>query len=130
MRKTVGKWVYAAMLVLCAFGIGFMAGTRSASAPQITVMNPETQESARYLSDELSQDLLQDAEVYLIDINSADAETLDLLPGIGPAYAQRIVDYRTENGPFQTIEEIMNVSGIGEKKYEAMKELITVEEVP
>ena len=49
------------------------------------------------------------------------------LPGIGPELAQRIVEYREGYGPFQTAEEIMLVSGIGEKKYEDMKDRITVE---
>lgn len=130
MRKTVGKWVYAAMLVICAFVVGFLFGRRTAPSPQITVINPETPESLQQASNEISQSLYPDAEPFLIDINSADEAALDLLPGIGSAYAQRIVEYRTQNGPFQTIEDIMNVSGIGEKKFEAMKDLITVEGKP
>jgi len=51
---------------------------------------------------------------------------LDTLPRIGPAIAQRIVDYRTANGPFTTIEEIMNVSGIGPATFGQIKDLITV----
>lgn len=62
----------------------------------------------------------------LININTASAEELDSLPGIGPTIAQRIVDYRDENGPFQTIEDIMNVSGIGPSTFDNIKDLITV----
>lgn len=130
MRKTVGKWVYAAMLVICAFVLGYLFGQKAAPSPQITVINPETTESLQETSDGISQSLNQVAEPFLVDINTADEATLDLLPGIGPAYAQRIVEYRTQNGPFRTIEDIMNVSGIGEKKFEAMKDLITVEGKP
>lgn len=61
-----------------------------------------------------------------ININTASAKELESLPGIGPVLAQRIVDYRTQKGGFQTIEEIMEVSGIGEKKFQAIKDLITV----
>jgi competence protein ComEA len=65
-----------------------------------------------------------DAE--LIDINTATAEQLDTLPGIGPTTAQKIIDYRATNGPFGTIEDIMNVSGIGPTTFDNIKNLITV----
>jgi competence protein ComEA len=61
-----------------------------------------------------------------ININTASPEELDLLPGIGPAIAQRIVEYRTTNGPFRSIEEIKQVSGIGDKLFEKIRDLITV----
>jgi len=61
-----------------------------------------------------------------VNINTATAEELDTLPGIGPAIAQRIIEYRQTNGPFQSIEEIKNVSGIGDKLFERLKALITV----
>ncbi|MGE5390484.1 MAG: helix-hairpin-helix domain-containing protein [Deltaproteobacteria bacterium] len=62
----------------------------------------------------------------LININSATAAELDALDGIGPTLSQRIIDYRTANGPFASVEDINNVSGIGDKKYEAIKNSITV----
>lgn len=61
----------------------------------------------------------------LININTADAAQLDSLPGIGPVLAQAIVDYRTEFGNFDTPEDLLNVSGIGQKKLEAILEYIT-----
>jgi competence protein ComEA len=61
-----------------------------------------------------------------ININTATLEELDSLPGIGPTLAQRIIDYRTENGPFTAIEDIMDVSGIGPVIFENIKDLITV----
>ena len=61
-----------------------------------------------------------------ININTADAETLDKLPGIGEATANKIIDYRNDNGKFKSIEEIKNVKGIGESKYEEIKDWICV----
>ncbi len=61
----------------------------------------------------------------LININTASLEELDSLPGIGPTTAQRIIDYRNTNGPFTTIDEIMDVSGIGPSTYDEIKDLIT-----
>jgi len=62
----------------------------------------------------------------LININTATLEELDSLPGIGPTIAQRIIDYRTENGAFSTIEEIMDVSGVGPATFDEIKDLIKV----
>lgn len=61
----------------------------------------------------------------LVNINTADAQQLQALPGIGPAIAERIVQHRQAHGPFKNPEDIKNVQGIGDKKYEAIKSLIT-----
>jgi competence ComEA-like helix-hairpin-helix protein len=61
-----------------------------------------------------------------IDLNAASATQLEELPGIGPALAKRIVEFRKENGPFKKIEDLMNVRGIGEKKFLNLKDKITV----
>jgi comEA protein len=61
-----------------------------------------------------------------ININTASLEELQKLPRIGPQVAQRIINYRKENGSFKKIEEIMKVRGIGEKIFNQLKDLITV----
>ena len=65
-----------------------------------------------------------------IDLNSAAKETLMTLPGIGEVLAQRIVDYRAAHGAFRSVSELMQIEGIGEKRYNAILEFITVEEAP
>ena len=62
----------------------------------------------------------------LININSADSETLQILPGIGPATADKIIAYREEYGPFATVDDIVNVSGIGPATLEKLRPLISV----
>jgi competence protein ComEA len=62
--------------------------------------------------------------VQKIDINTADASQFAVLPGIGPKLSQAIVAYRNENGLFADIEDLRNVGGIGEKRFEAIKELV------
>ena len=66
------------------------------------------------------------AATTLVNINTATLEELDALPGVGPATAQAIIDDREANGPFASEEDIMRVSGIGEKRYEKLKGSICI----
>jgi competence protein ComEA len=61
-----------------------------------------------------------------ININSATLDDLQKLPRIGPKVAQRILDFRKQNGPFKRVEDLMKVKGIGEKTFTQLKEQITV----
>jgi len=65
-------------------------------------------------------------EAGLININTADQATLATLPGIGEARAKAIIEYRQKNGSFKTIDDIKNVSGVGDKIFEDIKAKITV----
>ena len=62
-----------------------------------------------------------------IDINRAGAWLLEALPGVGSTLAQRIVDYRNQNGPFGRVGDLMKVDGIGQAKYDGLQDLISVE---
>ena len=63
----------------------------------------------------------------IVDINTADAEALTSLNGIGPKTAEKIIEYRNTNGLFESREEIMNVKGIGESTFEKIKDYISIE---
>ena len=61
-----------------------------------------------------------------VNINTADEAGLDTLPRVGPAMATRIIAYREANGRFITIEDLMNVTGVGDKTFEGLRDLVTV----
>ena len=61
-----------------------------------------------------------------VKLNSADETALETLPRVGPAMAQRILDWRKKNGRFTAIEDLMSITGIGEKTFDALKDLVTV----
>ena len=85
--------------------------TPSARTPQEPEAAPETKE-----------------DLPPVDINTADAEELERLMGIGPVLAQAIVDYRAEHGPFASVEELLEVSGIGEGKLSGFRDDVTLGE--
>jgi len=66
----------------------------------------------------------------VINVNTATAEELETLPKIGPVLAQRIIEYRQANGPFTSLEQLLEVAGIGDEIYAAIKELVTVDGAP
>lgn len=73
-----------------------------------------------------TQDEVYESKVSIVNINSASQTELETLPGIGPSLALKIINYRKENGLFSAIEDIKNVSGIGDSKFEDIKDYITV----
>ena len=117
--------IHILVLITCvfaAFTAGFFAGRIMNRTPvQITALPAAVAEPAAAAAP------TPEATVpAIININTASAELLETLPGIGTVLAQRISDYRTEYGPFQTVGDLTNVSGIGTKMLEAILDLITV----
>ena len=122
------KW---ALLLTAGFvlftGGWFLAGHSSPEPYTITAARPDGSvplqpDGSR--SDEGGRpDSLLEGEI--IDLNTAAPEDLERLPGIGPAKAEAIAAYRTEHGPFRTVDQLMEVSGIGEATLEALRPYLT-----
>lgn len=126
MKKPRLSILVAVTLLFAVFTLGFFLGRNGSHGsvelsvpaamqtlpPQTTCPEPTTPETV--------------AVTFPIDINRADAEQLTALPGIGEVLAGRIVAYWEENGSFLSTQELQNVEGIGEKRLDAILDLITV----
>lgn len=107
----------AVAMVILSFTIGYFAGRNS--APSQVVIDPEID------TELLSSDTEESADGK-VNINTADRDELMTLPGIGEVIAEGIIVYREENGPFEKIEDIVNVSGIGDATFLKLRDYITV----
>lgn len=119
-------------LLFCFFLFlgGFFLGHRDAGTPVLHAERElparsvgETEPSTVFLESSPTDPILPQSNG-LVNLNTATPEELKTLPGIGDVLAQRILDYRTQNGPFHTPEELMQVKGIGEKIYDGLRNLI------
>ena len=115
--------------IFAAFVFGFFAGRNLNRTPVQIQALPSP--SAEAVGSEASatgsdQDSGGASISFPININTATAQQLEALPGIGPTYAQRIVDYRNAYGPFTFPGQLINVSGIGEKRLAAIWDYITI----
>lgn len=87
------------------------------------------EKEVEYLSIENGDKVIEgykNSDTLKVNINTCGVEELKKLPGVGEALAQKIIDYRNENGKFKTVDDLKNVSGIGEKKFESMSEYLEV----
>ena len=110
IRKILGACI-AAALTLAPLGSAIWAD------------HHEQESTAAPSAAQQTQEALQPGSV---NINTANAEELQMLPKIGPQKAQAIIDYRKEHGNFTSLDDLKNVSGIGEKIFEGLKQYITL----
>ena len=97
-------------------GVLFLTRRMSPTPVQVQSIPIETSAALEITTADISE---------IVNINTATAAQLQTLPGIGPALAERIIDYRDKNGAFHSIGELMMVPGIGEKKLESIWDLLT-----
>ncbi len=116
-------------LLLC---LGFVltlplgGGGEPADAPQVRSMAAQPERTLSGGDADMGHTPLELLPGEKLDLNSATAEELQKLPGIGDKLARAIVDFREQNGPYQTVEDLLQVPGIGEKRLAAIRDLVTV----
>ena len=121
--KKASLVIVTVTFVFCAFAAGFFLG-RSTGHAAISVSTVPTAAPTEAPTD--PQSPADETDPYPMDLNTATAEDLTNLPGIGQTLAQRIIAYRDEKGGFESLSELLNVEGIGEKKLEAILDYITL----
>lgn len=116
---------YGVLLICMFFTLGYLLGHGNGET-RIQVVSAPSSVTER--AGEESEDLTvtEAGDILSVNINTADSTELEQLPGIGPELAGRIIAYRSEHGDFVSKEQIMDVKGIGEKRYADLEEIITV----
>lgn len=113
------KKVSLILLAITAAFLCVMIGTLIGRHTSGNIYNVTEQSVSKQAADS------SEAAVGKLNINTATLSEIEYLPGIGPTLAQRIIDYRTQNGPFESIDDLLLVNGIGEKRFNEIKDYIT-----
>lgn len=127
MRKPGISPLLVITILFAVFSAGFFLG-RNQNRNTVSVSLPAEFMTVPSVTTEPERAETEEPRVisFPISINDADKESLMALPGIGEVLAQRILDYRDENGAFSAPEELLNVEGIGKKRLEEILDLITI----
>ena len=126
MKNKVSVLLAVVTALFVGFTLGLFVGRNTDSGTVTLAVSPQMQTTPTTAATAAAETVPEETVSFPVNINTADADTLTALPGIGQVLAERILAYRQQNGPFRAVEEIMKVEGIGEKKAEAILELITV----
>lgn len=126
MKNKVSVLLAVVTALFAGFTLGLFVGRNTGSGAVTLAVPAQMQTAPTAAATAPTQTVPEETVSFPVNINTADVETLTALPGIGQVLAERILAYRQQNGSFRAIEEITKVEGIGEKKAEAILELITV----
>lgn len=126
MKNKVSVLLAVVTALFVGFTLGLFVGRNTGSGTVTLAVPAQMQTTPTTAATAAAETVPEETVSFPVNINTADADTLTALPGIGQVLAERILAYRQQNGPFRVIEEITKVEGIGEKKAEAILELITV----
>ena len=126
MKNKVSALLAVVTVLFVGFTLGLFVGRNTGSGTVTLAVSPQMQTAPTTAATAAAETVPEETVSFPVNINTADVDTLTALPGIGRVLAERIVAYRRQNDPFRAVEEIMKVEGIGEKKAEAILDLITV----
>ena len=126
MKNKISVLLAAVTVLFVGFTLGLFVGRNSGSGTVTLAIPAQMRTAPTAAATAPAQTVPEETVSFPVNINTADADTLAALPGIGQVLAKRILAYRQQNGSFRVVEVITNVEGIGEKKAEAILELITV----
>ena len=125
MKKHCLSVLFGVTLIFVSFTLGFFVG-RNQNRHSVQISQISTSAKHDLTPTAVTEDPEETTAVsFPIDINTADSLSLTALSGIGPTLAQRIIDYRNANGPFENPEELLNVEGIGPGTLEAILDYVT-----
>ena len=126
MKNKVSVLLAVVTVLFVGFTLGLFVGRNTGSGTVTLAVSPQMLTAPTTAATAAAETVPEETVSFPVNINTADVDTLTALPGIGQVLAERILAYRQQNGSFRAVEEIMKVEGIGEKKAEAILDLITV----